>query len=114
MDAPFPSPRHAPSWGCGGVHAGIATQGDGGPLVNYINSNAYTIGYAKKRTAETRNAKIAALERSVGSKNFVYPSNAALQAAVSDIALPNTWGLSWYIISSFFSSSSCFSFVSFL
>jgi ABC-type phosphate transport system substrate-binding protein len=73
--------------------SGVATQGDGGPLANYVQATTYSIGYAKKRTAASRTVGLGALKGRFNT--FVPPTDTAIQSAALTSSLPlpaqDTW-----------------------
>jgi hypothetical protein len=73
----------------------MQTAGDGGPLANLVNTTAFSIGYAKRRTAARNCVACAsgALQTKFGT--FVTASDASLQLAASTTALPTPVDITW-------------------
>lgn len=73
--------------------SGFILTTNGSDMAKSISGNAYSLGYAKKRSAQNGGLTMAALQTKFGT--FVLPTDAALQEAADTTALPrasdNTW-----------------------
>jgi len=77
--------------------SGVTTQSDGGPLANYVQATAFSIGFAKKKTAASRTVGLGALKGKFNT--FVPPIDTAIQAAALTTSLPLPAQTTWYDMS---------------